>query len=136
MCDMLLSVYCVSDASLKFTLTSDTLACSDLKFCPTWSSKYLTLQSPRKHINILNISSISRNMISVICMFHHRYYNCFKYFPSAKRELLFLGSLRLCKFIAFSGRLNLIICLLRVKQLWMVSFICLEFTSRRWNAQC
>ena len=34
-CDMLLSVYCVYDASLKFTLTPDTHACSDLKFFPT-----------------------------------------------------------------------------------------------------
>ena len=37
-CDMLLSVYCVSDASLKFPLTPNTHACSDLKFFPTWLS--------------------------------------------------------------------------------------------------
>ena len=136
-CDMLLSVHCVYDTSLQFTLTPDTHAYSDLKFCPTWLNNiqhYNVQQNTWTFWILVPFPEISSQFF--ICMFYHPLYNCFKYFPSAKRELLFSGSLRLCKFIAFSCRLNLIICLLRVKQLWMVGFICLELTSRWLNGQC
>ena len=126
---MLLSVHCVYDTSLQFTLTPDTHAYSDLKFCPTWLNNiqhYNIQQNTWTFWILVPFPEISSQFF--ICMFYHPLYNCFKYFPSAKRELLFSGSLRLCKFIAFSCRLNLIICLLRVKQLWMVGFICLELS--------
>ena len=125
------------DTSLQFTLTPDTHAYLDLKFCPTWLNNiqhYNVQKNTWTFWMLVPFPEISSQFF--ICMFYHPLYNCFKYFPSAKRELLFSGSLRLCKFIAFSCRLNLIICLLRVKQLWMVGFICLELTSRWWNGQC
>ena len=118
-CDALLSVYCVDDTLLKFRLTLDTQACL-LSHARIWSFVVHELTN----INLYNLRQKTWTFWILvpfpeissqfsIWMFHHRFWNCFK--------SLFWKSLHLCKFIAFSGRRNLIACLHSFG--WLVSFL-------------
>ena len=71
-CDMLLSVHCVYDTSLQFTLTPDTHAYSDLKFCPTWLNNiqhYNIQQNTWTFWILVPFPEISSQFF--ICMFYH-----------------------------------------------------------------